>query len=286
MQAHIGVTPSRDVLHSSSVESVVYDEQATAVRGSAFVQLSIIMKTAPRVKWIMCECRCSAGAVLWIRGWTGCLKSPTQSFMSAGIMVASPDRLDVQSATSSVCRSAWIGYYAVRPANMSCFLPQIGKNSMTCCVGCLGNEERRNNFQLLIRSSLYSMWALPGESLSCYSAPGQIAEFHFISFLSSQLPGCEGHEMLLNDQGRAKLNCEDHHFVFKGVEPKHPENKFNLYRRSSSVCLCKSAGVLGDRRIILPGGSSGTLHGMCISLYSYLLNESSASCNCNTLHNQ
>lgn len=110
-----------------------------------------------------------------------------------------------------------------------------------------------SNFQLLIRSSLYSMCALPEESLSCYSAPGQIAEFHFISFLSSRLPGCEGHEMLLNNQGGAKLNCEDHHFVFKGVEPKHPENKFNLYRRRSSVCLCQSAGVLGDRENYITG---------------------------------
>lgn len=92
----------------------MWDKQPTAVRGSAFVQLSIIMKNAPCVKWIVC-------AVLPIKGWTGCLKSPAQLFMSSGMIVASPHCLDLCSATSSACRSAWIGYCAVWPANMHRF---------------------------------------------------------------------------------------------------------------------------------------------------------------------
>lgn len=108
-------------------ESGVYVERGTA----GFVRLTIIMKTTPCVKLIMCKCHRSTEAVPRAKGWTGFLKSPTQPLMSSGIMAASPDCLVVQATASSACRSAWIGYCALRPVNMRVFFwAQMGKKSL------------------------------------------------------------------------------------------------------------------------------------------------------------
>lgn len=119
-----------------SGESV--DEQGTAVRASAFVRLTIIMKSAPCVKSIMCKCHCSTDTVLRINGWTGFCKSLTPSFISAGIIVASPDCLSVQSAIISVPLCLEQSLCCEVHALFS-FRVQMGKNSMTCCAGDLGD---------------------------------------------------------------------------------------------------------------------------------------------------
>lgn len=95
------VTQTKDVLCSSWWGVGSWGKQGTAVKASAFVQLTIITKSAPCVKLIMCKWNCSTDPVLHINSWTGFCKSPTASFISAGIMMASPDCLSVQSAIIS-----------------------------------------------------------------------------------------------------------------------------------------------------------------------------------------
>lgn len=109
--------------------------------------------------------------------------------------------------------------------------------------------------------------------------------FHFLPFL----PTSWMWRTRDANQGGAKLNCEDHHFVFKGVESKHQENNFNLYSQRSSVCLREGAGMLGDWvQNVMQVGSYVLRRFLwhfswnvqfCIFLS---VHESSASCNCNS----
>lgn len=199
-----------------------------------------------------------------IKGWMGSLKSPTQSFMPAGIMAASPDRLD-RLLCCDAGKHAPFSYWV-----------QIGKNSMTCWLG----QEDPPPTVGRIESGQYV------RRLSCCSAPGQIAGFRFISFLSSQLPGYVRCGMLLHSQGKIKLNFKDHHFLYHHCIQENAirthKNKFNAYIGRSPVRDPNVVGGTYSQEVSVP------LCMECVCQYIPTfnhLNESSVLCNCNVLHN-